>query len=100
MQRGESAIKNSTVSATALAVVLALGAPLANASDVKDPFPATATSEAHMKAKNAYQNALTDCEMLDNPDRRQLCTDNVRENYDLMIEEADETAEKGANKKD
>lgn len=89
-----------TLSATALAALLALGAPLANASDVKDPFPATATSEAHMKAKNAYQNALTDCEMLDNPDRRQLCVGNVEENYEAMIEEADEEMEERANKKD
>lgn len=87
------------LSATALAVVLAMGAPLANASDVKD-FPATVTSEAHMKAKNAYQNALTDCQMLDNPDRRQLCVGNVEENYEAMIEEADEEMEEKANKKD
>lgn len=89
---------NLTAPSTAIVAMLALGAPLTNAdaADVKDPFPATATSEAHMKAKNAYQNALTDCEMLENPDRRQLCFDNVKENYEAMIEEADEKVKKKA----
>lgn len=87
------------VSAIALAALLGLGAPSANAADAKDPIPATATSEAHMKAKNAYQNALTDCKMLDNPDRRQLCTDNAKESYEAMVEEADEKMKGRAEKK-
>lgn len=34
-----------------------------------------------------YENALTDCEMMDNPDRRQQCKDKVmkqHENYEQM----------------
>lgn len=74
-----------TVSSIALAAALALSFPLTSAKAAsEDPIPATPSSEANMEAKEAYQNALTDCEMLDNPDRRQLCTEQAQKDYEQM----------------
>lgn len=85
-----------TVSSIALAAALALSVPLAGAKAAsQDPIPATESSEAGMKAKNAYQNALTDCELLDNPDRRQNCVDKAQAQYEEMTgEKMDHSKEK------
>lgn len=69
-----------TVSSLALAAALALGMPM-NVAKAADPQPATPSSESHLNAKDAYQNALTDCEMKENPDRRQECKDKVMKEY-------------------
>lgn len=35
-----------------------------------------------MMNQKEYENALTDCQMLDNPDRRQQCKDKVMQKHD------------------
>ncbi len=72
-----------TVSSIALAAALAFGVPMTGAM-AADPQPATPSSESHLNAKDAYQNALTDCEMKENPDRRQQCKDKVMKDYEAQ----------------
>lgn len=70
-----------TVSSIALAAALALSMPLTSAN-AADPAPSSPMNEQHLDAKNAYQNALTDCELKDNPDRRQQCKDQAMKEYE------------------
>jgi hypothetical protein len=69
-------MKTLSVKSVALAATVAVGLPLAGA------MAAGPMNEQHLDPKNAYQNALTDCEMLENPDRRQQCKDKAMQEYE------------------
>ncbi|MBL8660816.1 MAG: hypothetical protein JNM75_13805 [Rhodospirillales bacterium] len=69
-----------TVSSLTLAAALALVTPM-TAVTAADPQPAAPSSESHMNAEDTYQNALTDCEMKENPDLRQQCKDKAMKDY-------------------
>lgn len=61
------------MSATAVALAVALGVTAAA------PF---AVAEEKLDPQAAYDKALNECNQLDNPDRRQLCRDKAKQQFE------------------
>lgn len=63
-----------TMTSITLAAALAVGAMGLSMS--------SASAADQMTEQEQYNKALTDCEMLDKPDRRQLCKDQAMEKHE------------------
>jgi hypothetical protein len=61
----------TSIRSVALAVAFAAGIPLSGA-----------VAEQGQDPRQAYNQALNDCAQLDNPDRRQLCEQKAKEQFE------------------